>query len=135
MHHPIALRRIVVAGILAGTAFLGTLCMAFFLMRTTSRLTEMTLAVVPLGHAFSPDPSPKPLTLGDAHLAAEHVVAADRVVAAERHPAGAAFGPGNRHGGQDIGRCVRACADCPCHESRSSTRADETKQHLGAWTR
>src|SRR5207247_10917721 len=35
---------LIVAGVLAGSCFLGTLCMAFFLMRTTSRLTEMTLA-------------------------------------------------------------------------------------------
>jgi tetratricopeptide (TPR) repeat protein len=61
---------LIVAGILAGTGLLGVFCMAFFLMRATNRLTEITMAVVPLSHAFSPGPSPNPLTLGDAHLAA-----------------------------------------------------------------
>jgi tetratricopeptide (TPR) repeat protein len=60
---------LIVAGILAVTGFLGMLCLAFFLMRATNRLTEMTMAVVPLSHAFGPSPSPNPMTLGDAHLA------------------------------------------------------------------
>ncbi len=61
---------LIVAGVLAGTCFLGTFCMAFFMMRATNRLTEITMAVVPLSHAFSPGRSSNPLTLGDIHLAA-----------------------------------------------------------------
>jgi tetratricopeptide (TPR) repeat protein len=61
---------LIVAGILAGTGFLGMLCLAFFLMRATNRLTEMTMAIVPLSHPFSPGSSPKPVLLGDAHTAA-----------------------------------------------------------------
>ncbi len=61
---------LIVAGILAGAGFLGTFCTAFFLMRATNRFTEMTLAVVPLSHAFSPGSSPNPLTLGNARPAA-----------------------------------------------------------------
>jgi len=61
---------LIAAGILAGTCFLGTFCMAFFLMRATNRLTEITMAVVPLSHAFSPGRSSNPLTLADTHLAA-----------------------------------------------------------------
>jgi tetratricopeptide (TPR) repeat protein len=60
---------LIVAGILAGTGFLGMLCLAFFLMRATNRLTEMTMAIVPLSQPFGPAPSPKAITLGDAHPA------------------------------------------------------------------
>ena len=60
---------LIVAGILAGTGFLGMLCLAFFLMRATNRLAEMTMAVVPLSHPFGPGPSPNPVMLGDAHRA------------------------------------------------------------------
>jgi len=58
---------LIVAGILAGTGFVGMLCLAFFLMRATNRLTEMTMAIVPLSHSFGA--GPKALTLGDARLA------------------------------------------------------------------
>jgi tetratricopeptide (TPR) repeat protein len=58
---------LIVAGILAGTGFMGMLCLAFFLMRATNRLTEMTMAIVPLSHPFGPGPSPSPVMLGDAH--------------------------------------------------------------------
>ena len=60
---------LIVAGILAGTGFLGMLCLAFFLMRATNRLTEMTMAIVPLSHPFGAGPAPKALALGEAHLA------------------------------------------------------------------
>ncbi len=58
---------LIVAGILAGTGFLGMICIAFFLMRATNRLTEMSLAIVPTSHPFGP--APKALGLGDASLA------------------------------------------------------------------
>jgi len=59
---------LIVAGILAGTGFLGMLFLAFFLMRATNRLTEMTMAIVPLRQPYGP--SPKAITAGDAHAAA-----------------------------------------------------------------
>jgi tetratricopeptide (TPR) repeat protein len=60
---------LIVAGILAGTGFMGMLCLAFFLMRATNRLTELTMAIVPLSHPFGRGPSPNPVMLGDAHAA------------------------------------------------------------------
>src|SRR5438552_936375 len=60
---------LIVAGILAGTGFLGMLCLAFFLMRATNRLTEMTMAIVPLSQSFGSGPSSKAITLGDAQPA------------------------------------------------------------------
>jgi tetratricopeptide (TPR) repeat protein len=61
---------LIVAGILAGTGFLGMFGLAFFVMRASNRLTELSMAVVPQSHAFGPGPGPKALALGDAHLAA-----------------------------------------------------------------
>src|SRR6185436_10360152 len=61
---------LIVAGILAGTGFLGMLCLAFFLMRATNRLTEMTMAIVPLSRPFASGSPPNPMMLGDAHSAA-----------------------------------------------------------------
>jgi len=60
---------LIVAGILAGTGLLGMFGLSFFVMRATHRLTEMTMAVVPLSHAFSPGAPRIPLTLGEGHLA------------------------------------------------------------------
>jgi len=61
---------LMVAGILAGTGFLGMLCLALFLMRASNRLTEMTMAVVPLSHRFAPGPAFSTLALGRDSLAA-----------------------------------------------------------------
>jgi tetratricopeptide (TPR) repeat protein len=61
---------LMVAGVLAGTGFLGMLCLALFLMRATNRLTEMTMAVVPLSHRFGPGPAFSTLALGNDSLAA-----------------------------------------------------------------
>ncbi len=63
---------LLVASVLAGVGFLGMLCLAFFLMRATNRLTEMAM-VVPLSHALGPGPSPNALTAGDSHLVASPV--------------------------------------------------------------
>jgi len=63
---------LMVAGILASTGFLGMLCLALFLMRAANRLTEMTMAVVPLSHRFGPGPAFGTLALGhDSRAAAD----------------------------------------------------------------
>jgi len=59
---------LIVAGALAGTGFLGMLCLAFFLMRATNRLTELTMTV-PLSQALGPGYLPHALTAGDSHAA------------------------------------------------------------------
>ena len=60
---------LMVAGVLAGAGFLGLFSLAFFLMRVTSRLTDVAVSV-PLGHALGQGHGHAALVAGESHLPA-----------------------------------------------------------------